>query len=63
MYNSKYERLFIKIGNWAILWLHKSFLIFIVTGVIIKLTEQYMDPFLIKEKIVYLAYKLDILSN
>lgn len=42
---------------------HKSYLIPSFIGVTKKLTQQYVGPFKIIEKVGKLAYRLDVLSN
>lgn len=49
-----------KIGNWAILKLHKRCSILSSTEVLQKLTQQYNGLFQIFQKIGRLTYKLDI---
>lgn len=44
-YNRKHQPLFLKVGNWAMLNLHKSYSILSSLGVIKKLTQQYVGPF------------------
>lgn len=62
-YNKKYQPLFMKVGDWAMLRLHKSYTILSLAGVIKKLIQQYVSPFQIKEKVRRLAYRLEIPSN
>lgn len=62
-YNQKYQLLFMKKGKWAMLQLHKGYSIFAALEVIKKLTQQYMGPFQIKDKVGWLAYKLKIPPN
>ncbi len=52
-----------KVGNWAMLRLHKSYSISSLAGVIKKLIQQYVSPFQIKEKVRHLVYRLEIPSN
>ena len=49
-----------KVGNWAMLRLHKGYSIPSSAGVTKKLTQQYVGPFQIKERVRRLAYKLKI---
>lgn len=44
-YNRKYQPLFIKVGDWAMLRLHKGYSVLSLAGVIKKLTQQYVGPF------------------
>ena len=59
-YDRKYQPLFMKVGDWALLWRHKGYSIPATTGVTKKLMQQYVGPFLIKERVGRLTYKLDI---
>lgn len=52
-----------KVGDWAILWLHKSYLILFSTKVTKKLTQQYVGPFQIKKSVERLAYRFKIPDN
>lgn len=52
-----------KVGDWAILKLHKGYSIFSSVGVTKKLTQQYLGPFRVIEKVGCFAYKLDVPSN
>ncbi len=54
-YNRKHQPLFMKVGNWAMLRLHKSYSILSLAGVTKKLTQQYVSPFRIKERVRHLA--------
>lgn len=54
-YDKKHQTLFMKIGNWAMLRLHKSYLIPFLAGVTKKLTQPYVGPFRIKQRIRRLA--------
>lgn len=62
-YDRRHQPLFMKVGIWAMLWLHKRYSIPSALGVTKKLTQQYISPFLILEIIGCLAYKLDILAD
>lgn len=44
-YNRKHQLLFIKVGVWAMLKLYKGYLIPLLTEIIKKLIQQYVDPF------------------
>ena len=59
-YDRKYQLIFIKIGDLAMLKLHKGYSIPSSAGVTKKLTQQYVSPFQILEKVGRLAYKLDV---
>lgn len=49
-----------KVGEWAMLRLHKGYSIPSTLGVTKKLTQQYVGPFCISEKVGRLAYRLAI---
>ena len=49
-----------KLGDWTMLKLHKGYSIPSSTGVTKKLTQQYVSPFQILEKVGRLGYKLDV---
>ena len=49
-----------KVGKWALLRLHKRYSIPATARVTKKLTQQYVGPFRIMEKVGRLAYRLDI---
>ena len=49
-----------KIGEWAMLQLHKRYSILATVRVTKKLTQQYVDPFRILKKVGRLPYKLDV---
>ena len=59
-YNRKHQLLFMKIGDHAMLRLHKGYSIPSSTSVTKKLTQQYVGPFCVFEKVGRLAYKLNI---
>ncbi len=59
-YDRKHQPLFMKVGDWAMLRLHKDYSIPSLAGVTKKLTQQYVGPFQIKERLGRLAYKLEI---
>lgn len=52
-----------KVEDWAMLKLHKDYLIPSSMGVTKKLIQQYVGPFQIQKKIGCLAYKFDIPSD
>lgn len=62
-YNLKHQFFFMKVGNWAMLKLHKSYSISSSFGVTKKLTQQYVGLFSVVEKVGCLAHKLDILGD
>ncbi len=59
-YDRSHQPLFMKIGDWAMLKLHKGYSIPSSVGITKKLTQQYVGPFRILEKIGRLTYKLDV---
>ena len=59
-YNRNHQPLFIKIGDWAIIKLYKGYSIPSSVGVTKKLTQQYVGPVRIIERVGRLAYKLDV---
>lgn len=59
-YDRKHQPLFLKIGDWAMLRLHKGYSIPSSLGVIKKLTQQFVGPFRVLERVDCLAYKLDV---
>lgn len=62
-YDWKHQPLFMKIREWAMFRLHKEYSIPATAGVTQKLTQQYVSPFRIVEKVGRLAYRLDIPPN
>lgn len=63
IYDRKHQPLFMKIGEWAMVRLHKGYNIPAIARVIKKLTRQYVGPFHIVQKISRLACKLDVPPN
>ena len=63
IYNRQHQPLFMKVRKWAILLLYKKYSIPSIVGVTKKLTQQYIGPFYIVEKVGCLVYKLDISPN
>ena len=59
-YDRKYQPFFMKVGDWAMLRLHQGYSIPSSAGVTKKLTQQYVGPFRIIERVGRLAYKLKI---
>lgn len=62
-YNRSHHPLFMKIGDWAMLKLHKSYSILFFVGVTNKQTQPYVSPFQIVKKVGQLAYKFKVPSN
>ena len=62
-YNRKHQPLFIKVGDWAMLKLHKGYSIPSSVGVTKKLTQEYIGPFRVIKRVGCLAYKLDVPSD
>lgn len=59
-YVCRHQPLFMKVGKWALLRLHKGYSIPATAGVTKKLTQKYVGPFCIVEKVSRLAYKLNV---
>lgn len=59
-YNRKHQPMFMKVGDWAMLRLHKGYSILTSAGITKKLTQQYVGPFLILKKVGRLAYRLEV---
>ena len=62
-YDRKHQPLFMKVGDWAMLRLYKDYSIPSSVGVTKKLTQQYVCPFHVLEKMGRLTYKLDVSLN
>lgn len=62
-YDRKHQPLFMKKDKWAMLQLHKEYSISAVLEITKRLTQQYVGPFQIEDKIERLAYKLKIPLN
>ena len=63
VYNYCHQPLFMKVDEWALLRLHKGYSIPATARVTKKLTQQYVGPFRIMEKVGRLAYRLDVPPN
>lgn len=61
--NRKQQSLFMKVGDWVMLKLHKSYSIPSLAGVTKKLTQQFIGLFRIEEKVRRFAYRLAILGD
>ena len=59
-YDRKHQPMFLRVGDWALLRLHKGYKIPSTLGVTKKLTQQYVGPFQVLQRVGRLAYKLDI---
>ena len=59
-YDRRHQPLFMKVGEWALLRLHKGYSIPATAGVTKKLTQQYVGPFRIMEKVGCLTYRIDV---
>lgn len=59
-YNRKHQSQFMKVRNWAMLKLHKGYLIPSSIEVTKKLPQRYVGLFLIVESVGRLAYKLEV---
>lgn len=62
-YNCCHQPLFMTVNKWALLQLYKKYDISTIAGGTKKLTQQYVGPFYIIEKLDWLAYKLDVQLN
>lgn len=62
-YDRKHQPMFMKVGDWAMLRLHKGYSIPFSAGVTKKLTQQYVGPFQVQERVGRLAYRLDVPSD
>ena len=59
-YDRKHQPMFLKQGEWAYLRLHKGYSIPAAVAITTKLSQQYVGPFEILEKVGKQAYKLAI---
>ena len=59
-YDRKHQPLFMKVGDWAILKLHKGYSILSSAGITKKLTQQYVGSFRILKKVGRLVYRLEV---
>ena len=59
-YDRHHQPMFLKVGDWALLRLHKGYKIPSTLGITKKLTQQYVGPFKVLQRVGRLAYKLDI---
>ena len=55
--------MFLKVSNYTVLQLHKGYLIPSTLGLTKKLSQQYVGPFRVSERIGCLAYRLEIPNN
>ena len=62
-YDQKHKPLTMQIGDWALLRLHRGYNISSTARIGRKLSQQYVGPFRIVERVGSLAYKLDIPDN
>ncbi len=62
-YNRSHKPLFMKVGDWDMLKLHKGYSIPSSVGVTKKLTQQYVGPFQIVERVGRPAYRLELPSD
>ena len=62
-YNHSHQSLFFKVGKYALLRFQKSYSIPSTLGVNKKLTQQYVKPFRVLEKVRRLPYCLDVPLN
>ena len=59
-YDRRHQPMYLKVGEWALVRLHKGYEIPSTLGVTKKLTDQYVGPFKVLEKVGKLAYRLEI---
>ena len=59
-YDRKYHPMFLKVGEWALLRLHKGYKIPSTLGITNKLSQQYVGPFQVAERAGRLAYRLAV---
>lgn len=52
--------MFLKVGDWALLRLHKGYSIPSTLGITTKLSQQYVGPFKVVERVGRLAYRLAV---
>lgn len=62
-YNKKHQFFLMKVGDWAMLRLHKGYFMFFFAEITKKLRQQYMGPFQIKEKLGYFFYQQKVPNN
>ena len=55
--------MYLKVGEWALVRLYKGYEIPLILGIMKKLTDQYVGPFKVLEKIGKLVYCLDVLDH
>ena len=61
--DKSHQSLFLKVNEFAFLKLHKSYSISLTLGITKKLTQQYISPYRVMERVGRLVYLLDILSD
>ena len=59
-YDRRHHPMFLKVGEWALLRLHKGYSIPSTIKITTKLAQQYVGPFRVIERIGRLAYCLEI---
>ena len=59
-YERQHQTMFLKVGDWALLRLHKGYKIPSTMGVTKKLTQQYVGPLKVLARVGRLAYRLEI---
>ena len=62
-YNKFHQPMFFKVGDKAFIKLHKEYNILLTTLLKKKLSQQYVGPFTVIEKVKRLAYKLNISAH
>ncbi len=59
-YDRRHQPMFLQAGEWAVVRLHRGYEIPSTLGVTKKLTDQYVGPFKVLEKVGNLAYRLEV---
>ena len=59
-YDRKHQPMFLRVGDWALLRLHKGYSIPATLGITTKLAQQYVGPFEVIERVGRLAYRLKV---
>lgn len=62
-YDQAHQLINLKVGNFAVLWLHKEYSILLTVSIIKRLMEQYIKLFYVLERVGRLAYWLNISAN
>lgn len=62
-YNQSHQLMNLRVNNFALLHLYKGYSIPSTLAITKKLTQQYVGPFQVLERIKRLAYRLNVLAN